>query len=249
MTATPQFIPKYRRVYAALREYIEAGRWPEGSLLPTEVEIGKLFSVSRITVREALQTLEQDNFILRQQGRGTLVTNSAPLPSSCFVSFTDQILRQGHRLRTQILDVRILDVEEVAGRMNAPFRAEDDVVLVERLRIVDGKPRLLGRAYLPHRLVIGIGRHSFTERGPRQSMLYTLGHTFGIKMVQAREVISPIALDDKDAALLKVAPQAPAILQVCQMYNAQSELVLSDEFITCDAIEFDMTPGRQERST
>ncbi len=242
MAATPQFIPKYRQVYAALREYIEAGRWPEGSLLPSEVEIGKLFGVSRITVREALQILEQDKFISRQQGRGTLVTNTVPLPSSCFVSFTDQILRQGHRLRTQILDIRILDPEEVAGRTNAPFRAEDEIVLVERLRIVDGKPRLLGRAYLPHRLVIGVGQHSFTERGPRQSMLYTLENTFRIKMVKAQEVISPTTLDDKDAALLEAAPRTPAIRQVCQMNNAQGELVMSDEFITRDPIEFDMTP-------
>ena len=239
---TEQSVPKYRQVYASLRQYIEAGRWAEGSLLPTEVGIAKLFGVSRITVREALHILEQENFVSRQQGRGTLVKSTAPIPSNCFVSFTDQILREGHRLRTQILDVRVIDTALAIDTTGAPFRADDEIVLVERLRIVDGSPRLIGKAYLPHRLVIGIGKHSFSETGPRQSMLYTLENTFGLKMTHADEVVIPISLGDKEAALLGAPPQSPALRQICQMYNAQRELVMSDEFITKDPIEFQMTP-------
>ena len=240
VTATS--VPKYRQVYASLREYIEAGRWPEGSLIPTEIDIAKLFGVSRITVREALQILENENFISRQQGRGTIVKSTAPLPSNCFVSFTDQILREGHRLHTQILDVRIVTAKTAIELTGAPFNPDDDIVLVERLRIVDDAPRLIGRAFLPHRLVIGIGRHSFAETGPRQSMLFVLENTFGIRMTEAHEVVVPIALGGKEAALLGVAPETPALRQICQMYNAQQELVMSDEFITKDPIEFQMTP-------
>lgn len=239
---TATSVPKYRQVYASLREYIEAGRWPEGSLLPTEVDIAKLFGVSRITVREALQILETENFISRQQGRGTIVKSTAPLPSNCFSSFTDQMLKEGHRLRTQILDVRVVDTASAIELTGAPFHAEEEVVLVERLRIVDERPRLIGKAFLPHRLVIGIGKHSFAETGPRQSMLYTLESTFGIKMTHADEIIMPTTLGEKEATLLAAPLHTPALRQICQMYNAQHELVMSDEFITKDPIEFQITP-------
>jgi len=65
--------PKYLRVYAALRRDIESGRWKEGDQLPSELELVRTFSVSRITVTRAVRDLYQAGLVERVAGSGTFV--------------------------------------------------------------------------------------------------------------------------------------------------------------------------------
>jgi GntR family transcriptional regulator of arabinose operon len=65
--------PKYLQVYAALRRDIESGRWKEGEQLPSELELVRTFSVSRITVTRAVRDLYQAGLVERVAGSGTFV--------------------------------------------------------------------------------------------------------------------------------------------------------------------------------
>lgn len=69
----PEAPPLHAQVAAILRERIQSGIWPNGSSLPSEKELCAEFSVARGTVRQALQTLEKDGYLRREQGRGTFV--------------------------------------------------------------------------------------------------------------------------------------------------------------------------------
>lgn len=70
---SPDAPPLHAQVAAILRERIQSGIWPNGSSLPSEKELCAEFGVARGTVRQALQTLEKDGFLRREQGRGTFV--------------------------------------------------------------------------------------------------------------------------------------------------------------------------------
>jgi DNA-binding LacI/PurR family transcriptional regulator len=50
------------------------GRYNEGELLPTERDLARSYKMSRVTVRKALDLMEQEEIIRRVQGRGTVVT-------------------------------------------------------------------------------------------------------------------------------------------------------------------------------
>src|SRR3977135_3551979 len=65
--------PKYLQVFAALRRDIESGRWKEGEQLPSELELVRTFSVSRITVTRAVRDLYQAGLVERVAGSGTFV--------------------------------------------------------------------------------------------------------------------------------------------------------------------------------
>jgi DNA-binding FadR family transcriptional regulator len=56
-----------------LRERIEDGAWRTDETLPTERVLAEEFGVARNTVRSALQTLENEDLISREVGRGTIV--------------------------------------------------------------------------------------------------------------------------------------------------------------------------------
>ena len=57
-----------------LRAAIEGGVLAEGAFLPSEAELCAQFGVSRITLRRAVSDLCAAGLLLRQQGRGTVVT-------------------------------------------------------------------------------------------------------------------------------------------------------------------------------
>lgn len=63
----------YRQIYQKLREEIAEGHYPPGSRLPTEAEMMRRFSVSRATVRHALELLRREGLLVRIPAKGTFV--------------------------------------------------------------------------------------------------------------------------------------------------------------------------------
>ena len=77
MARTParETLNLYRRVEAVLRDQIAEGVFASGMRMPSEAALQAAHKVSRGTIRQALEALEQDNLIVRQPGRGTFVRN------------------------------------------------------------------------------------------------------------------------------------------------------------------------------
>ena len=65
--------PKYAQVVAEIKQRIERGDYPPGSLLPSEHQLVEEFGVSRPTIVKSLSALRQDGWIDTQQGRGSFV--------------------------------------------------------------------------------------------------------------------------------------------------------------------------------
>ncbi len=70
--------PRYLQLAQTLLNEIEEGRYPVGSLLPTEYELCDQFGVSRSTAREAVKRLVQLGLVVRQPRVGTTVCARTP---------------------------------------------------------------------------------------------------------------------------------------------------------------------------
>lgn len=66
-------IPLYVQVATALRRRIEDGQWQPGQKISTLEELEEEFQVARVTVRQAVDVLQKEGLVYRQQGRGTFV--------------------------------------------------------------------------------------------------------------------------------------------------------------------------------
>lgn len=64
----------YEKIYNDILEGIQTNKYPVGSLLPSESELSKLYNVSRITSKKALEMLAAQNIIIRKPGKGSYVT-------------------------------------------------------------------------------------------------------------------------------------------------------------------------------
>ena len=69
-------IPAYIQVAAALRRRIETGEWQPSEKISTLEELEEEFRVARVTVRQAVDLLEREGLVKRQQGRGTFVNDT-----------------------------------------------------------------------------------------------------------------------------------------------------------------------------
>ena len=70
---TEKHRPKYQVIVLDLRKAITLGEYKEGQRLPSEAELVKRFSTSRITVQRALKDLQHQGLIDRRAGSGTFV--------------------------------------------------------------------------------------------------------------------------------------------------------------------------------
>lgn len=69
---------KYKNLASIIKEAIDGGKLKPGDKLRSENELGKKYSLSRQTVRRALDILEQDGFLKRTRGSGTYISNPFP---------------------------------------------------------------------------------------------------------------------------------------------------------------------------
>jgi len=65
--------PAYKEVYEELKEWIETGVYPVGSLLPSENELTVMYEYNRATLRHGLELLVQQGYIEKHPGKGSIV--------------------------------------------------------------------------------------------------------------------------------------------------------------------------------
>lgn len=71
------FVPLYQQIKDLLLDRIEHGELAVGDVIPSEVQLGTAFQVSRLTVRQALYELRVEGYVIREKGHGTFVGGSA----------------------------------------------------------------------------------------------------------------------------------------------------------------------------
>lgn len=69
--------PKYLGLMNWIREQIKQGAFCIGNRLPSEKELGKMFSISRQTVRQATSVLENEGILERRRGSGTYIGSTS----------------------------------------------------------------------------------------------------------------------------------------------------------------------------
>lgn len=139
--------PLYISIFEVLKENIINGFYKKDTLLPTESELEEIFKVSKITVRKAIELLEQEGYVSKQSGKGTtVISNSIFNKLSKGESFTNILQKEGFSLRKEKTNVGILkldpqhDLYKYFGHTCA---------YVERNYYLDGKPYIHFTHYLP----------------------------------------------------------------------------------------------------
>lgn len=152
-------IPLYHKVYYYVLDKIKEEYRP-GDLLPTQSEIAKETDTSLITVKRAIKELETAGFVESKAGKGTTVRKPQIIDSHVGVSsWTDSISAQGNIPSTAWTKIYISQPSSaVADALR--LKAREKIVVIERLRLIDGKPICLMTNILAQNLVPGFDKNT-----------------------------------------------------------------------------------------
>jgi GntR family transcriptional regulator len=139
----------YRTLAAQLRDSIRNGEYADGRQLPTEGQLSASFSVSRQTVRRAMQDLVSEGIIYRVAGRGTYPVAEEDRYVNHFGS-VEELMALSLDTECQVVSPlqRKVDVE-TASRLRL---RSDEVFTVALVRLHADTPFCYTSVYLPPRI-------------------------------------------------------------------------------------------------
>jgi GntR family transcriptional regulator len=194
--------PAHAQIESALSTAIERGRLQPGDRLPAERELADRFGVSRMTLRQALGTLEQHGMLVRHKGRygGTFVAEPK-LELVGTSSLSHQLRNLGVAAGARLLSAR--------RRPAKPDERMLGLVVNEivRVRLANGEPVALERGSYPVDLYPGL------LDGPLDGSLYDLIRSrYDEVPARAHERLEPSLATPTEAAALGIEPGAPVML-------------------------------------
>lgn len=209
--------PLYGQMYNLLRERIMTGRFAPGSLLPGEQELSRLFGVSRITVKRALNELAASGYVARQRGRGTVVTfnPAAPVVMGSFENLFQSLKEMGLGTQVDLLDVREVSADGDVARL---LGIEPGVLLQRavRLRKIEREPFSYLITHVPALYAKGFDAQLLASR-PLLQLLDEAGH----RAVEAEQWITAVAAPPEVAKALGLSAGAP-LLRIVRVMRAES---------------------------
>ncbi len=199
--------PRYVRVYTALREWINVGKYSPGDKIASEEEIGQMFGVSRITTRKAIDLLVDDDLVFRMHGKGTYVSENVRQRVGL-----DNVNKRIRAARRRALHSKITDVDIAVIRsdprtsLDLKLSAEADVLRVSYVRVFSGEPVGYMESFIPARLGLTIEPAELSGDTPLSVL-----EKHGVKVAHAIQLTSATLADSRLAGLLKTLVGSPLI--------------------------------------
>jgi GntR family transcriptional regulator len=143
--------PLYLQVVDGLR--VDIANKAPGDKVDSEPQLSKRFGVSRFTITRAIEILVDEGLISRRQGLGTFVA-APPLKRapSYLSSFSEAVSSAG-----RVASHRVLAFGPTPWREGLPYREDEALIALDRLRLVDRVPTAIHRSIISAAIAERIG--------------------------------------------------------------------------------------------
>ncbi|MFC1535472.1 GntR family transcriptional regulator [Thermodesulfobacteriota bacterium] len=216
-------IPIYHQIATVLKGKILQGQFEPGDTLPSENELAKTYKVSRVTVRQALDTLEKEKFIYRQRGRGTFVSDEAislePFHLNGSLEIED-IIPNGLKSTVKITNFSFTSVyKKVTDALGLP--KGEKVLRIDKIRSVKDKPFSYAQIYTPPEIGAKINR----ETAGHRRVMDVLEEDLKMDLAEATAIqrLGAIVADSYIAPLLNVSVGDPLLYTERTIYDSKGK--------------------------
>ena len=200
--------PLYQQLSDLLRERIKSGIYGPLDRLPSEHELAREHSISRITARQALGELERNGLVFRLQGRGSFVARPTVVQGLAqLTGFAEAMSAQGLEAGSRVLRLGpTRAATDVAERLRVP--PGTPLFEIRRVRLVNDSPVSFDHSYFP----ADLGRRLAREDLVRRDVFWLLENVCGVRLGAADHQIGAVAAEEDIALQLGVPAGAPLLL-------------------------------------
>jgi len=229
----------YSKVYQYIWDKIRNGEYKEGDIIPKEVDLSEQFSVSRPTVRHALNDLVNEGYLTRVRGRGSFVTKPKVLQEyTRFIeSYNEEMGKKGLCPMTKVLELSMTYPSERIQKRLA-ITENDRIIKLQRLRFVreadSTKPMILTTVYFLHSMIPNVMQYDFEQRS-----FYDVLEENGIYVNKVKRFLEVKMLYGKTAELFDLPNNSPCHYISSTGYDANNTPIeYSENFYPADRNQF-----------
>jgi GntR family transcriptional regulator len=202
------FTPMYFQIQTQLLRVIQSGQLRAGDPLPSEEELSRVYGVSRMTSRQALQALKSQGFASRHKGQGTFVSQpKVEKDITHLCGFTAEMRALGMKPSSQVLQsTTIPATAELASKLS--LQAGSPVFYLQRLRLADDLPVAIDEVWLSQKRFPGLEEMDFS----RVSLYQTLRERYDIRVSRADEILEARSALRREAELIGIPPRSSLLV-------------------------------------
>lgn len=196
--------PLYRQIADTISEKIRDSEYKVGEALPTEAQLTESFSVSRVTIRQALKLLIENEELESIQGSGTYVkeNNNEIFHQSTFNEKWDYL---NQTTNSEVLTFEIIQPSiAIAKKLN--IEENDRIFHIKRLRSIEKKPITLEETWMPLHLFPDL-----TIEVMEKSKYDYIEKSKGMTIDRCEQEIIPVLPSKEVAKFLQVDPNFPIL--------------------------------------
>jgi GntR family transcriptional regulator len=194
--------------YRALASSLAAGRWPPGSLLPSERTLAEELGVSRTTLRHALRELADAGVLEPAPQRGWFVARAFISEGpNVLMGFSEGAAARGLTAGSRLVSVLRRPCSfEVAEVLGIPPASE--VIDLELVRTLDGLPVAVQSLSLPQRLVPDLDSETLSDT----SLYRLIAEKYGLTPSRCDYTLQADSATEHVAELLEIAVGSPVLV-------------------------------------
>lgn len=210
-------VPLHFQIRALLIESIERGEVVAGRPLPPEKELANRYGVSLSPIRQAILDLVKEGILYRRPGSGTFLREPPRTERvSVLGSFSESLRARGVEVEVVILaQERAKTPRALADRID-----DDEVVVFERLTMIDGEPAAVLRSSLP----AGRFAHVADAILPNGS-LYRFLEDNGVVPMRAETTVQVVPCSTARSSQLHVAAGSPLLQATGAVYDSNDDVI------------------------
>ena len=200
-------VPLHTQIREIIRRRVLDGTYAPHSQMPSESQMMEAFSVSRITIRQALGDLQKEGLIFKVPGKGSFVAKPKAFQNlSRLQGFGEAMGPSGYETFSQVLSMRQVSASDVVAR-RLQVALGEAVYEIQRLRYLNREPISVDQSYFP----LALGERLALEDLPARDIFVILENDFGLHLTHADVQIEAISADEFLARQLGIAEASPLL--------------------------------------
>ena len=202
-------IPYYYQLKQFIIKEIESKRWKSGQQILPEMKICEKLDISRTVVRQTIQELVNEGYLIKKKAKGTFVAEPKINENLIqrLMGFYEDMTARGFKIKNDILKQELIEApEKIANLLN--LKENEKVIIINRLRRLNSEPIVLVATYIPYKMCPDLLDEDMTDK----SLYEFLEGKYKFVIDRGRRFIEAVMADEREAKLLNIKKGSSLVL-------------------------------------